>query len=74
MTIDEMIAEMVAQQLDVPAVLAHIDTKKIGLAIEKQLIASVKDVDWSEFLTDLLYDEDIKKQVSQFVSKALSKP
>lgn len=61
---DEMIADKVFEQLGpdfISGVIEQIDTKKLSEAINKALIAAVKEVYWTDVLNDVMADDRITK-------------
>lgn len=71
---DEMIADKVFEQLGpdfISGVIEQIDTKKLSEAINKALIAAVKEVYWTDVLNDVMADDRITKILTDKIIAAL---
>lgn len=71
---DEIVAEKVFEQLGpnfITGVIEQIDTKKISDAVNKALLAAVKEVYWTDVLRDAMEDDRITKLLTDKIILAL---
>ena len=73
--INDLVAKKVFEKLDIDAIAADIaksiDGKKLGAAIEKALLAEVKEFYWSDILGDLLDSDAVRRQLEEALIEGL---
>jgi|PlaIllAssembly_1097288.scaffolds.fasta_scaffold00005_9 uncharacterized membrane-anchored protein YjiN (DUF445 family) len=63
MTVEAEIAKKVMSQIDMAQVMENIDYQKIGAAIERSIISSLKDYYWGDMIADVLSTDTMEDEL-----------
>lgn len=73
--INQIVANKVYETINVEAVAAdiakHIDGKKLGAAIEKALLAEIKEFYWSDIIDDIANSDAVRARLEEAMLEGL---
>lgn len=73
--INDLVAKKVFEKLDIDSIAADIakgiDGKKLGAAVEKAILAEMKEWYWSDLLGDILESDAVRRQLEEALIEGL---
>jgi uncharacterized membrane-anchored protein YjiN (DUF445 family) len=73
MSIDTEVAKQIAEKIDIETIVARLNADKITAAVEKELIAAIRDYYWADTIAEIMSSDSMEKEIRKAVVAVVKK-